>query len=309
MLKKYLNRYYYKEIVVKVLLYFCPKYIYKVIPFWYSCYYYKKNTGKLLNYNYPNDINQKLFWLSRYWRNPLIVKCADKYKVREYVLECSLGNILVPIYGVYNNFDYIDFDLLPDRFVLKTNNGYASNYICNDKSKIDIEAVKEKFSNWFNSDFGYKTAEYHYTKIEPKIICEKNLLDEGSLSLIDYKIHCINGEPHSILVCSERNVEDHTLILSSYSLDWDKLNVLIDEESRMHYIEKPDGLVDMINYARILSKPFPYVRVDFYYINNCVYFGELTFTPAANIMDYYKQSFLDMMGEALKLPKKSSRFN
>lgn len=306
---KYLDWFYYIDKILKfsdnILKVNFRVFISKNIPYLYSRYFYRLNTGKNLDYKCPRDINEKLFWLSRYWKNSLVVKCADKYLVREYVKDCDAEEILVPLYNIYDNVDEIDITVLPESFVLKTNNGYSNNIICKDKAKIDIYELKMKLSNWLNQSFGYETAEYHYTKISPKIICEKYLSSDSEVSLIDYKIHCLNGKPYSILVCSERDIENHKLILSSYSLNWERQSFLINEEEHQNYwIEKPTKLDEMLRYAEKLSKPFPYVRVDFYYVENKIYFGEMTFTPAANIMDYYKQTTLDLLGDSLILPKK-----
>ena len=262
---------------------------------------YAMVTWKRLNYRNPKYINQKLFWLTRYWQNPLVIKCADKYLVRDYVKDCDCEEILVPLYGVYDNANDIDFDKLPNSFVLKVNHGCKYNILCKDKSLIDKEKIVVQLNNWLLKKIGDIGFEYYYDKIHPKITCEQ-YLQFSDESLIDYKIHCINGEPQFFQVCYDRKVDTNQVVFSSYSLDWERLSLLKNEGD--DEIPKPKYLNEMIEYARILSKPFPYVRADFYYVDDKIYFGELTFTSAAHIMDSYKDSTLKMMGDKLDLPEK-----
>lgn len=262
-------------------------------------------TGKKFSYNNvseSSDINEKLFWLHRYWQNPLIVQCADKYRVREYIKKCGLENLLVPLLGVYDTPNDIDFEALPEKFVLKCNHGYAYNIICTNKQELDIPATKEKLSDWMNQKFGKTSFELHYLKIKPKIICEQYLDFSLPQNAIDYKVHCLNGTPFCFLLCVDRNYTTGHVDLVSYSTTWSKLDYLKKEAEII--VPKPKYLDQMLEYAKILSSAFPYVRVDFYYINDVIYVGELTFTPATNIMNYYKDSTLNLMGAALKLPPK-----
>ncbi|MDR2207315.1 MAG: hypothetical protein LBE36_14285 [Flavobacteriaceae bacterium] len=262
-------------------------------------YYWR--TKKRLSYCFPQDINEKLYWLSRYWQHPLVSKCSDKYLVREYVKNCGCEKILVPLIGVYDDANEIDFDVLPNQFVLKCNHGYAYNILCQDKTQLNKEQTILQLNEWLSRKFGKNSPQPHYENIESKIICEK-FLDISGNSLIDYKIHCFNGKPDFFLICSEREHNSRSVVLTSYSLEWEKLSLLKKEGKNS--IPKPELLTEMIEYAKVLSKPFPYVRVDLYYVNHKIYFGELTFTPAANLMPYYTDETLKMMGKKLKLPKK-----
>ena len=292
--------YYYYRILIKLF----PNYYHRKIIYFKIKSIYRYYTGKRLNYHCPRDINEKLHWLARYWQNPLIVKCADKFLVREYLKECGCEEILVPLIGVYNNANEIDFDTLPSKFVLKCNHGYAYNIICDDKAQFDKEKAIMQLNNWLLVDFGKIHYETHYSSIVRKIICEKYLDFSGQKSLIDYKIHCFNGEPAFFAICTERDPKSHSVVSTSYSLEWERLS-LLKNEGQVD-IPKPALLTKMIECARILSKPFPYVRADFYYVEDKIYFGELTFTPSRNIMNHYKDSTLKMMGKKLKLPKKTN---
>lgn len=264
--------------------------------------YYTQRTGKVLSYRNVYDISEKLMWLHRYWQNPLIVKCADKYAMREYISSMNLEEILVPLLGVYDNVNKIDFDKLPNKFVLKCTHGCGYNIICKDKSQFDKNGAYKMLEKWLSDTYGLESFELHYSQIKPRVICEEYLDFTTPINAIDYKLHCFNGKPFCFLVCSNRDIINNSVDLSSYSLEWDKLDYLNKESSIK--VPKPAHIEEMIRIATILSKPFPYVRVDMYYINNQIYIGELTFTPAGNIMNYYKESTLELMGTKLTLPKK-----
>ena len=297
-----------KKIFLNFKRYACKKYI-KICSLFSADYeywhgakeYYYHRTGKILDYSNPKDFNEKLMWLTRYWQHPLVAQCADKYRVRKYVESCGLNQILVPLYGVWDRVEDIDFDSLPNQFVLKCTHGCGYNVICKNKLHLDLEDTRQKLNTWMKEDYGRLFFEHHYSFIQPKIICEK-FLPSISVSVTDYKIHCINGEPICFFVCTDRdNNHGGHVTYASYSTDWEKLDWLKKEPSEI--LPKPECLKMMVEYAKILSKPFPYVRVDFYEIERCVIFGEMTFTPYGNILDYYKDAVIVEFGKKLKLPQ------
>lgn len=282
-----------------------PRYFEERDLFREAAKYFRNRTGKNFSYNEvsdDSDLNEKLFWLHRYWKHPLIVQCADKYRMREYVKKCGLEHILVPLLGAYDDASEIDFDKLPDKFVLKCNHGCGYNIICTDKNKLDIEQTRNQLNIWMKEVYGRNSFELHYSKIEPKIICEEYLDFSRPENAIDYKIQCINGKPFCFLLCFDRDYTVGKAQLVSYSVDWLKKDFLKQESQKS--VSKPEELEKMLQYAEKLAKPFPYVRVDLYYINGAIYVGELTFTPAGSIMDYYKESTLESMGKTLLLPRK-----
>lgn len=260
-------------------------------------YNYNIRTGRRLSYRHPKDINEKLYWLNRYWQNQLKTQCADKFAVRKYVEEKGLGSILVPLLGVWDNTEQIDFDGLPNQFVLKCNHGSGYNIICVDKDNLNIEQTKNTLASWMQIDFSSLSHELHYKDIPRKIICEKLLANTAP---IEYQAWCINGKPESFLVCRKRYEGGYDSW--SYSLDWKRLYDRVVEN--VEDLPKPTNLGQIIEYARILSNPFPFVRADFYDVNGKIYFAELTFTPAANFLAAYKESFLWRLGGKLVLPKK-----
>jgi hypothetical protein len=262
---------------------------------------YHTMTGKWLDYSNPTDINQKLMWLTRYWRHPLKTKCADKYRVREYVKEVGLERILIPLVGVWDRADEIPFDDLPDRFVLKCNHGSGFNVICLDKSTLDWEETKKVLNDWLDTDYSALLYEIHYKDVPRKIVCEQYIGVDG-IAPTEYQFWCINGVPESILAC--RKNLDQTYDAVSYSLTWERLFDRIGEDETVS-LEKPAcGLEPLIEYAKTLAEPFPFIRVDFYVVGTTIYLAEMTFTPSANLLSNYKQSFLDRLGDKLVLPEK-----
>lgn len=277
-------------------------YIRKLFPEYYywsnAKRYYRSITGKRMNYLHPKNINEKLMWLTRYWRDPIKTKCADKFLVREYIKENGLSHILIPLIGVWNRANDINFDLLPQQFVLKCNHGSGYNIICLDKEKLDVESTINRLNEWMNEDYARFTFEIHYRAIPHRIVCEKLI---SQAAPVEYQFWCINGKAESMLVC--RKNHDGTYDAASYSLNWERLFDRKYEDSNLLF-DKPKCLNELIAIAEKLASPFPFVRADFYVVGDKIYFAELTFSPAANILSAYKEDFLHRLGGGLRLPKK-----
>lgn len=235
--------------------------------------------GKRLDLNNPKTFNEKLMWLKLFEDDTIKAMCADKYEVRNFVSSLGLGDILNELYFVYESVDEIDFDKLPNSFVIKCTHGCGCNIICSDKSKLNKEDAVRKLDKWMKTDYSLLSAEPHYAKIKPRIIVEKFLGEEGGLSPIDYKIHCFHGEPKLIEVVLDRAINQTKFIF--LDLNWNVLPYNRHSVNLKTQIEKPDKLDEMLDIARKLSSNFTYVRVDLYYYNGKIYFGELTFTPSA----------------------------
>ncbi len=285
-----------KEKVAKqgmyVLSHISPKLSSKVL--------YRILTHKKLNLKNPELFNEKLMKLKidDYNNNDLVIKCTDKYLVRDYIKECGVEEILNEIYGVYNNAYEIDWDKLPNKFVLKCNHGCGYNIICTDKDKLDKEHTIKTLNKWMKKKFGYETSELHYPKIKPLIICEKYIETDAGVFPNDYKIYCFDGKPKVILTCTERQ---NNLRLNFLDLNWNELDIGTKADRAESIPQKPECLDKMIEYAKILSKPFKYVRVDFYDFNGKPLFGELTFTPARCAAWYYSDEGNKFLGDMLKL--------
>lgn len=257
---------------------------------------------KRINWKNPIDLNEKINWLEFNTDTTLWSKCADKYRVREYVHEKGCGELLVKLFGKYDNAAQIDFETLPKKFVLKPNHGYGNVILVKDKNKINKDLIRKQLQEAINTPWGYETAEPHYLRIKPCIISEELLEVKEEYGLVDYKIWCFNGHAYYIFTGSNRDVVTHEVIFNLFDINWNRLDNYMSPKYRNNvYVPKPNNLPKMIEYAEKLSKPFPIVRVDFYEVNNKIYFGEMTFTSNMARMDFYTKEALVKMGELVNL--------
>ena len=270
-------------------------------PIFYSKRVYRKTFGKKLNLKNPVEFNEKLMWLkfNTYYNNDLITQCADKYRVRDYVEKCGCEEILNGLIGVYNNVNEIEWNSLPNKFAIKCNHGAGYNIICTDKNKLDEKQVKKQLSEWMKEDYSKIAAEMQYKNINRKIICEK-YIDMGNNKLpTDYKLYCFNGKVKIILVMKDR---ESIVTREFYNEKWERVYLREYEGSPAQPTSKPDNLEKMIEYAEKLSKPFEFVRVDLYDVNQKIIFGELTFTPTGCLAKY-KSDVSKEMGSWINIEK------
>lgn len=255
-----------------------------------KCVYYN-HIKEWPNLEDPKTWGEKLLWLNHHWQPEIKSLCADKYRVREFLKQQGLENILVDLLGVWEKTEDIDFDKLPDKFVLKCNHGCAMNILVHDKLKLDRQKTVKQLNEWLKVDLGKTSGELHYSKIKPCIIAEAFLPVNSDAEIVDFKIHCFNGEPKFIGVCYDRDPITHTSKGLIYSPQWERMMILQGDDTSCSY-SKPENLTEMLDIARQLSKDFPYVRVDLYDIRGKVYFGELTFSPDGNIpeREYTKEA-------------------
>lgn len=267
--------------------------------------------NRKLDWKNPKDLNEKIQWLKFNSDISLWTRCADKFRVRDYVKECGLEHILVELYGVWDNPEDIDFNILPKTFVLKTNNSSGTNIIVKDKTTINHEEVRNTLKNWLKESKQKLSLELQYFKIKPKIIAEEFLSgdkqDIPSFSLVDYKVWCLNGEPYSIWTCYNR--DKHSTYVALYDLEWNyhPEHSIFTNHYRRGELDVPKPLVfeEMIEAAKKLSRNIPQVRIDFYIVDNKLYFGEMTFTSLGGSMNFYTQEYLTEMGKKVVLPIKS----
>ena len=264
---------------------------------------FRRYAGYKLNLDKPQTFNEKLQWLKLYYHrhpNPLLTVCADKVAVRDYIAEKIGEEYLIPCLGVWDNPDDIDFDKLPNKFVLKVNWGSGQNIIVKDKSKLDIADAREKLRQWMKRESNHYFAffEWPYKDIKPKIIAEKYM--DFDVDLMDYKIMCYNGMPKNLFVCSERF---SGLKVTFFDLNWKRLPFIRQYPASSKKIEKPKSFDKMLEFSKILAKPFPFVRVDFFYLNGNLYIGELTFFPGAGIETFTPEEWDKKLGDLLVLPK------
>lgn len=246
-------------------------------------YHYKR----FPNRKDPRSFEEKLLVLKErnYNQNPLVVECADKYRVRDYVTRMGCGDCLNQLYAVYGINDSIEWDKLPNSFAMKLNTGAGFVHICHNKS-IELKQCKALVSQWKDYDHVWlSSGEMHYEAISPRIVFEK-VLDLSQMDdAEDYKVYCFNGEPKAVLVISDRHSAEGWNIYFM-STDWDYLGMpeKFNESQPRRLARKPTCLDEMLEIAKDLSQPFPFVRIDFYVVDNRPVFGEMTFTPRSCIM-------------------------
>ena len=262
--------------------------------------------GKPLDLENPKTFNEKLQWLKLYNRRPEYTMMVDKYKVRDYIKEKIGEEYLIPLIGVWDSPEDIDFDSLPNQFVLKCNhNSGLGMYICKDKSKLtadDIKKIRRNLAKGLAQDYYLSGREWPYKDVPRKIICEKYMSDEGE-ELSDYKVHNFNGKPEIVLVCKDR-FSELGLTEDFFDENWTHLDVKREQHpNSVEAIDRPAELEKMLELAEKLSKDIPFLRTDFYAIGGKVYFGELTFYPASGFEKFSPESYDGKIGNCIKLPE------
>ncbi len=259
-----------------------------------------KKTGQILNLYDPKTFNEKIQWLKLYDSTPIKTRLADKYLVRDWVKEKIGEEYLIPLLGVWDKFDDIDFDKLPDRFVLKCNHGCAYNYIVKDKSKMDKKDARKKINKWMKRNYAQNGGlELHYKDIEPKIIAEAYIEDSNN-ELNDYKIMCFNGKPQYIWIDQGRFSKRTENI---YNTKWELQPFLLSYPNSKEQVPPPENLDKMFELAEILAKDFSLARIDFYNVDGKIYFGEITFTSCSGVDKFIPSSYNRVWGDMLKLPR------
>jgi len=234
---------------------------------------YLKTYKKFYNLKNPKTLYEKLIWLNFNSTNVARSMVADKYLVRRYLKDINLGKYLNKLYGVYNNANEINFEKLPNQFILKCTHGASYNIICKDKSKLDIPKTIKTLNKWLKQDYSLYYAELHYRYIDRKIICEKYLGD----NIPDYKIYCFNGKPTYVMICRNRIKKDVQYYF--YTFDWEYKHFLKEDLEDPH-ITKPNNLQEIYELSYKLADEFDFVRVDMYVVDGKIIFGELTLTPS-----------------------------
>lgn len=266
---------------------------------------YYKTFKKRLNLKNPKTFNEKLMWLKLNEDDSLKAKCTDKYLVRDYMSKLGYSNLLVDLYKVYECVEDINFQELPNRFVMKCTHGSGFNIICTDKDKLDKDQAKHRLKRWMKTDYSLISCEPHYAKIKPRIIVERFLEESDRDAPIDYKFHCFQGKPQVIETVLDRWIPEKKDMM--FNCNWELLPYNNDSVNFQKIIKKPERLNEMLEIAKNLSEAFTYVRVDLYYCNNEIYLGELTFTPAACLDTDFINDSDYKMGKLLDLTKLSNK--
>lgn len=265
---------------------------------------YKLYTKKNLNLVNPKTFTEKIQWLKLYYNvSQEHTMWADKYEVRKYIEKTIGGEYLIPLLGVWDRFEDIDFSQLPNQFVLKTTHDSGGVVICRDKASFDKNSARRKLNNRLHINYYWAGREMPYKDIKPRIIAEKYMVDHVSKDLPDYKLFCFNGKPEVLFYASERfNKDGHPPFFTYYDMD---LNIL-PIQSKGHQTDsrpiKIDNWEEMKKLATILSKGHPHLRVDFYCINGSIYFGEITFHHDGGFVPFVPQEWDKKLGDMIQLP-------
>ena len=295
----------------KIIIDFCHiknfKYAHLISDKLYIKCLYRDRIGKKLNLKNPQTMNEKLQWLKLYDRKPEYTDLVDKLKVKEIVAEKIGEEYIIPTLGVWGNADDIDFDALPDQFVLKCSHDSASIEICKDKEGFDFEGAKRRLNEHLKINHFWSAREWPYKYIKPRIIAEEYLNNSEINGLRDYKFYCFNGKPRFLYI-SEGLVDHSTAKISFVENDW-RLSPFqrLDYEHFDYLPEKPKNFDNMISLSEVLSDHIPFVRVDMYNVNGIIYFSEFTFYPCSGMMPFSPLEWDETIGSWLELPEMKKR--
>lgn len=254
-----------------------------------------------LNWNNPRFFSEKLQWLKLYGCPPSYTKMVDKVTAKEYVAGLIGDQYIIPTLGVWDSEMNIDFEALPDRFVLKCNHNSGDVIICTDKSMLDVDATRNKVRQMLADNYYLRARETPYKKISRKVFAEKYIENNKSTSLNDYKIYCFDGQPMCVLVVQGRNTITY---FDYFDLQWNHIDVCDKGEINAPVPPPPPvTLSEMLHIAEVLSSGLPHVRVDLYEVDGKVFFGELTFFDGGGFAVYNKDEWDLHMGTFLELPR------
>lgn len=264
---------------------------------------FRYKMGKPLNLDNPKTFSEKLQWLKLYDRNPEYCTMVDKYEVKKYVSERIGAEYVFPALGIWNRFEDIDFDSLPNQFVLKCTHDSGGLVIVKDKSTMDMNATRKKINHCLKRRFFYSGREWPYKDIKPRILAEQYYEDDSHTGLRDYKFFCFDGEVKALFIATDRGVEGTETKFDFYDADFNHLPFTNGHPNADNPPVKPVGFEEMKELAAKLSKGIPQVRIDFYDIDGKVYFGEYTFSHWSGLKPFKPEKWDDIFGSWIMLPK------
>lgn len=262
---------------------------------------FKIRMGKDLNLDNPQTFNEKLQWLKIHDRKPEYTVMVDKYAVKQYVADRIGEEYVIPTLGVWNHFDDIDFDALPNQFVLKCTHDSGGVAICKDKSTFDKVAAKRKIEHCLRRKYYYIHREWPYKNVPPRIIAEKYMSEDGNDEINDYKLMCFNSKVKATFVCSNR-FSDEGLNVTFYDTNWKRMPFERHYAASSGEISKPKTYEEMVSLAERLAQHISFIRVDFYEVKGKLYFGELTFFPGSGFKEFNPDEWDKTLGDWIKLP-------
>ncbi len=268
---------------------------------------YRGYMGKKLDLKNPKTFNEKLQWLKLYNRNPVYTRMVDKYEAKSFIAEKVGEEYIIPTLGVWDKFDEIDFDRLPAQFVLKCTHDSGGLIICKDKSKLNLKEAKKKITKSLKRNFYHIGREWPYKNVKPRIIAEQYMVDNSGIKeecLTDYKFFCFDGQPKMVYISQDKAQEPHT---DFFDMDFNRLNLRMRDSNSETPPSKPVAFEQMRELATVLSQDIAHIRVDFYYVNNKIYIGELTFFHNSGFTKIHPLEWAQRLGDWIKLPEKSTK--
>lgn len=268
---------------------------------WYLSLLYFKFFHSFPNLNKPVTFSEKIQWLKLYDRNPNYTLLVDKYRVKGHVAHIIGREHVIPLLGVWNSPKDIDFDTLPNQFVLKWNHDSGSVFICRDKNTLDKSKIVHKLKTSKCNNGYYYGREWPYKNVEPRIFAEQLIEDHNNKRLIVYKFFCFNGEPYIIQVVQNDKLPDETI--DYYDCNWERICLKTNFPNSEKGVERPEQLLEMLDIARKLSTGIIHVRIDLFYISGSIFFSEFTFYSDSGFAPFTPSIWDDKLGEMIELPK------
>lgn len=266
---------------------------------------YRAELGKRLNLKEPSTYNEKLQWLKLYNRDELYTRLVDKYEVKEYVSQIIGNDYIIPTLGVWDRFEDIDFDELPEQFVLKCTHDSGGIVICKNKQELDIDSARQRINKCLKVNYYKLHREWPYKHVKPRIIAEKYMEDESGYELKDFKFFCFNGVPKAMFIATDRSNPNEETKFDFYDMNFNHMPFRNGHPNSKKKICEPKGFEEMKKLAAELSKGMPHVRVDFYDINGRVYFGEMTFFHWSGFVPFEPEKWDKTFGDWIELPKEN----
>lgn len=269
---------------------------------WYLFFRFKNRVGYWPHLNHPRTFNEKLQWLKLNDRHAEYTQMVDKIDAKKYVASIIGDKYIIPTLGVWNSVDEIEWDKLPNQFVIKVSSDSGGIVVCKDKQTLDIEKAKEKLTNGWGKNYYVHNKEYPYRDLTPRIIAEEYKEDESGYELRDYKIFCFNGEPKILFVASDRQKAGEDTKFDFFDLNWNHLPFTNGHPNSKEHIAKPKNFEEMLEIAKKLSVGIPQVRIDLYNCNGQIYFGEITFFHWSGMTAFDPVEWDFKLGKMIKLP-------
>lgn len=272
-----------------------------------DCFYlkclYRSFFDKKLNLDKPRNFNEKLQWLKIHDRQPVYKEMVDKYDAKEYIARKIGKEHIIETYGVWESFENINFDMLPNQFVLKCTHDSAGYVICQNKDEFDFEGARKKITKCLNRNFYYVGREWPYKNLKPRVIAEKYMEDQTLHELRDYKVFTFGGVPKIMHVVSNRQNSKEETYGDFFDMEYTHLDLTMGHLNAPHCPEKPKNFEKMKEFAATVSKGTVHLRVDFYEVDGNLYFGELTFYQDSGLAKIKPERWNGILGDWIDIPK------